>query len=164
LSLIAGLSTALYERVGYEGAKYKGLLTAHYPWELEPRDAVGKADAPELLRRLFRNPLAHALGVDHKTQGWGAKKRVVLWTDKRRTRPSVAREGQRFDQTELESLELSRSRRASARGTLIKKPRRRTLLVQGLYWGTREIVTRLTGDAAVMADTANFPKRWRGAV
>jgi hypothetical protein len=102
--------------------------------------------------------------VDHKTQGWGAKKRVVLWTDKRRTRLSVAREGQRFDETELESLELSRSRRAPARGTLIKKPRRRTLLVQGLYWGAREMVTRLTGDAAVMADTANFLKRWRDAV
>jgi hypothetical protein len=162
LSLIAGISTALYERTGGNGQRYVGVLKTYYPWELEPADAVGKADGPSFLWKLFRNPLSHALGIDTKEKKRGGNKYVVLWTDKRRMRLGISKE--RLAESEIEALERSASRPACARGTILRSPRRRELLVPGLYWGTRVLVTRITADPNVMRDTAKFLKRWRDAV
>src|SRR5437879_2273730 len=42
LLLIGGLSTALYRQDGGDGIRYKDVLKAFYPWDLEPSDGVGR--------------------------------------------------------------------------------------------------------------------------
>jgi hypothetical protein len=153
LSLIAGMSTALYKRTGGNAQRYKGVLS-YYPWELEPADAVGESDGPTVLWSLFRNPLAHALGVDTKEIKRRGVKHIELWTDKSRPRLGISKA--RLAESEIEALETSSTRRASARGTILKTAGGQNLLVPGLYWGTRVLVSRLTADAHLMGDTATF--------
>jgi hypothetical protein len=70
LSIVSGVSVTLYDpaalsQKGVSGKKFKQVLVHHYPWNQEqhlPGARAGAAAADELYR-LFRNPLAHALGV-----------------------------------------------------------------------------------------------------
>lgn len=163
LSLVAGLSTALFRQTGYDGERFREMLENFYPWDVEPAGAVRKrSDGSAILYQLFRNPLAHALGLDTKQVGGGSSKVVVLSTDRRRVRLDVAKG--RLSERKLEQLEGSVTRPKWARGTIIMDRRRRKLLVPGLYWGVREMVRRLTHDRARMADANRFLRRWRNAV
>src|SRR3990170_8589621 len=42
---IGGISTTLYRQGNSDGARFKGLLTHHYPWSLEPSQSVSPAEA-----------------------------------------------------------------------------------------------------------------------
>ncbi len=72
LSLVSGVSTTLFKRdalsqTGNRGKLFKEVLQKHYPWDQEI-DAPGRrsgAEAAADLYDLFRNPLAHTLGVVH---------------------------------------------------------------------------------------------------
>jgi hypothetical protein len=80
LSVVSGVSVTLYEpsklnMQGVSGPLFKGVLEKHYPWD-EERHLPGAqvdADGAKQLYQLFRNPLAHALGVivsPSMTEAW----------------------------------------------------------------------------------------------
>jgi hypothetical protein len=70
LSVVSGASIMLYDpaALGQPGERsrlFNEILTKYYPWDQEPSIAgawVG-TDAAKQLYHVFRNPLAHALGV-----------------------------------------------------------------------------------------------------
>ena len=164
LSVIAGLSTALFKQTGFDGDRFKELLEKYYPWDLEPAEGVRKPEeGSKILYDLFRNPLAHALGLDTKQIGKRSAKRVVLWRDKRRIRLVIGK-GPGLSEARLQKLEQARVRPRDARGTLLRSRRKRVLLVEGLYWGVRELVDRLTHDSVLMKDARKFLRWWRDAV
>src|ERR1051325_7032214 len=105
LSMVGGISTALYRQDGGDGVRYRGLLERFYPWDLEPSDGVGRNEGSRDLYALFRNPLAHALGLDTKTKGTGHGKRVVLWRDEHRPRLGIAKSPEGLSEAEIEEIE-----------------------------------------------------------
>jgi hypothetical protein len=137
LDLISGLSTALYSGPGGSGAHFKGVLDGYYPWEMEPAGGVDAKTGPAALYKIFRNPLVHALGL--------GKDRVA-----------IGKSG--LPEDLIEKLELSATRPTigSAAATIMLCPaeNRMDLLVDGLYWGVRVMIRRLTDDHALMAKVA----------
>jgi hypothetical protein len=137
LDLIGGVSTALYWKGGRSGARFQDVLLKYYPWDMEPTGGLDAATGSKTLYKIFRNPLVHALGL--------GKERIA-----------IARSG--LSERVLGKLELSLTRphAGSARATIIEDPtdNRKHLLVDGLYWGFRRMVRRLTDDHELMADVA----------
>jgi hypothetical protein len=141
LSLISGISMTLYKQRGGSGKLFKELLEIHYPWEQEPSGGVTKQDGPDDLYNLFRNPLAHSLGI----------------LDPRRKRPAALGVGKgTYPEDLIERIEQSATRPADASATIMVAHNSKTLRVEGLYWGIREMVRRLTADAAAMSGAAKF--------
>jgi hypothetical protein len=123
-------------------------LRHYYPWDLEPiagavkNPTTGAAD----LYNLFRNPLAHALGM-----GTTEIKKVIHRKPFQFT-IGIAKDGLSEDLVE----ELERS--ATQPGATIKVSSEggKSLSVSGLYWGVRQMIFRLTNDTARMAAIAKF--------
>ncbi len=137
LDLISGISTALYAGPGGSGARFQTVLRKYYPWEMEPPGGVDGKTGSSALYKIFRNPLVHALGLGNE-------------------RVAIGKSG--LPEDLLENLERSVTRPPSgpAEATIKVYPadNRMDLLVEGLYWGVRCMVLRLTGDLSLMAQVA----------
>jgi hypothetical protein len=137
LDLISGISTALYNGPGGSGAHFKDALVKYYPWDLELSGGADAKKGSTILYNVFRNPLVHALGL--------GKERVA-----------ITKSG--LPEDLLEKLELSMVRLANssyeATIKLYPADNRMDLLVDGLYWGFRRMVSRLTDDHKLMAQVA----------
>jgi hypothetical protein len=132
LSLVRGCSVTLYQQGSQprqSGQFFKGALRAFYPWDSEPPEGASKDRAIELLYHRFRNPLAHAFGIQERKQ-----KGLVLGIGKGTSQ-----------EADIEALEMLTSRPVGL-PTIAIVPGSTTLIVEGLYWGVREMVRRLTTD------------------
>ena len=137
LDLISGISTALYTGQGRSGTDFKAVLKTYYPWDMEPPGGVDAKTGSADLYNIFRNPLVHALGL--------GKDRVAI------VKPTLPEDL-------LEDLESSMKRPAMgfAEATIKVYPadNRKDLLVDGLYWGVRCMVLRLTDEQKLMVQVA----------
>jgi hypothetical protein len=96
------------------------------------------------LYNIFRNPLVHALGL--------GKDRVA-----------IAKSGLPEDLLETLERSVTRPKTGSADATMRVYPaeKRTDLLVDGLYWGVRCMVRRLTDDQALMTKVAlKLPEKY----
>jgi len=108
----------------------------------EPPEGASTDQAIELLYHRFRNPLAHAFGIQEKEQ-----KRLVLGIGKGTSR-----------EADIEALEKLTSRPVGL-PTIAVVPGSKTLIVEGLYWGVREMLRRLTTDENRMKAAEAYLKR-----
>ncbi len=143
LSLVSGLSAFLTENIdtsGNSGSKFKEVLLNYYPWDLQPPVNSTKERSVDHLYEYFRNPLAHSLGLRSKGN-------FLI----------VIAKGNLSEQ-KIEKLEQSTIPQAQAiEYTPItlnnEQIERITLYVEYFYWGVREMLKRLSMDAAQMQKT-----------
>jgi len=140
LSLVSGISALTYPRPWGPGRKFKTLLEQHYPWNSEPPSGTIGPSGARIIYETFRNPLAHALGIEE-----GSK--VVVF--KRLYKPTG--DGHRgYHLREIEAIERSLDRPSSWSATLTEKPAKVVLLLDGFYWGCRRMIEKISADQAAM--------------
>lgn len=151
MNAISGASVVLYEpppNGQQTGRKFKETLENFYPWNLEPRDCVrSAADGAKILYDTFRNPIAHAFGFQNQApQGTISITRVA---------------GNGFTEQELEDIEQAAWRpglRLGGNGTLRLDGATQSLALnaESFYWGSREMLRRLSADANRMRNAAAY--------
>lgn len=143
LSVVSGLSALCYKptgKPGDSGRRFRRILIDHYPWSDEPSLPSTQDDWASELYKTYRNPLAHALGVDAK----GSRVEFL----RIRVRSSERIRG--HSEKELEAIETSVTRPPWS-ATLKKDASRTVLHLEGLYWGVRKLTEAVSGSAARMA-------------
>lgn len=142
LSLISGSSVTLYDpgaltRRGDRTRLFKQILVDYYPWDQERHIAGAQidADAAGKLYRLFRNPLAHTLGViDPQDNPTG--QRIVV-------------EKGSFAEEVIDSDERSTARPTDwVHPTLRQEGTDLTLWVRSFYWGVRSMIENVAAARA----------------
>jgi len=145
LALVSGVSTLVYSTETSSKKRFLKLMTTHYPWE----PGASAAQDAEDLYFLFRNPLAHALGLPTDDTKAGVK----------RSAPSgslgVMKTG--LPEDLIEQFERSPARPSIAQSTIQRNAEGgRSLSVEGLYWGVRVMIQKLTADPTAMASAEKF--------
>jgi hypothetical protein len=146
LSLVSGVSALVYPRSWNPGDKFKTLLEQHYPWTEEPSTGTVGSSAASIIYKTFRNPLAHALGIE------GGSKLVVF---KRRFKPAGASK-RGYYLRELAMIEKSPARPSGWSATLTESPTKIVLLLDGFYWGCHRMVESVSRDTAAMQRAEGF--------
>ena len=147
LSVVSGLSALCYKPTrapGDSGHRFRQVLLDHYPWSEEPSSPSTRDHWAAELYNTYRNPLAHALGVDKKGN------RVEFL----RTRVRSHGRLRGHSEKELEGMETS-TRRPPWSATLKKDASRTILHLEGFYWGVRKLTE------AVSASTVTYGHRGR---
>jgi hypothetical protein len=143
---IGGLSTTLYRQGSSDGERFKGLLTHHYPWNLEPHQNVSPAEAARVVYEIIRNPLTHDLGLDLRGKSKGVKVKLKR----------LQRAGGRGGMPENWVEKLERGPRPIMSPAVTVRSDASVLLVEALYWGLRRMVEGMTRDATLMARAEAF--------
>ena len=121
LAIISGCSVTLYEpnpRRGQAGRVFRETLQSYCPWEMEPADSVGRDEGTENLYLVFRNPLAHAFGIQ----------------DSRQPRRLAIRIGKgTYPEDMIEAMERSPARPRDSATVRVSPGQSKTLVVEGLY-------------------------------
>jgi len=146
MNVISGVSVVLYEPPPNRqatGRKFLETARGFCPWNTEPVGAINNPDeGAQILYDSFRNPMAHAFGFQEPEPPGPL---------------SVTRfPGPGLAEADLETIETSIGRpNQMLRGapTLMRDPvtQALNLNVESFYWGVRELLRRLTADAARMA-------------
>ena len=144
---IGGIATTLYRRGDTDSERFRGLLTDHYPWNLEPKQYVAPAEAARIIYQVFRNPLTHDLGLDLHGKSSGVKVKV-----KRLQRPN---QKGGLPERWIEKLEAGRVRPGMSSAVTVRADAK-VLLVEALYWGLRHMVEDMTRDTQLMATAEAF--------
>jgi len=120
LTLISGISTVLYKQTGDAGERFIESLVNYYPWQYEPEppQGVGAQEGAHLLYDLFRNPLAHALGVS--TERCGSGRDTVIRLQSRNNPLDLNIVKGALSEEQIENLELSPTRPNYAQATIIR--------------------------------------------
>ena len=150
LSVISGVSVTVYDpsaltRRGGRGKLFREVLEKHYPWD-EERHLPGArldADAATELYDLFRNPLAHTLGVvDPQDNPTG--RRVII---KKGSIPEAA-----IVATELATIRPS----DWTDPTLQEDGNELILWVRSFYWGVRQMICDVASARATTAEPGSL--------
>jgi hypothetical protein len=146
MNVISGGSVVLYEPPATRkeaGRKFRETAREFYPWDTEPVGAINNPEeGANILYDSYRNPMAHALGFQQPEPPGPL---------------SITRfPGPGRGEDDLERIETSIERPTEVlRGasTLMRDPTTQALSlnVESFYWGVRELLRRLTADAARMA-------------
>ncbi len=144
---IGGLSTTLYRHGNTDGERFKGLLTQHYPWSLEPRQDVPAAEAARVIYEVIRNPLTHDLGLDLHGKSKGIKVKI------KRIQRANSKGG--LPERWIEQLERGPLRPKMSPAVTVRRDAN-VLLVEALYWGLRRMVESMTRDPALIARAEVF--------
>jgi hypothetical protein len=111
---------------------------------------VSSVDAAKLIYSVFRNPLAHNLGVHVRRHST-----TPLVKIKRITRPNGA-----GGPTERMVERLERAPRPNMSATVVVRPGDATVLfVEPLYWGIRIMLSRLLSDHLRMTKAETYLAR-----
>jgi hypothetical protein len=145
MNFISGVSVTLFEPPAdgqNTGRKFRDLATALYPWDSEPAGAINNPqEGAVILYKTFRNPLAHALGLQDPEPAGPV---------------SITRfPGEGMSEENLKLMETSIQRPAAILGDAPTLRRVATthaieLNAESFYWGVRELARRLTADSARM--------------
>ena len=150
MSVIGGVSTTLYKQNGHVGTRFIGVLEDYFPWELEPKGILPKNDAAKTIYNIFRNPLTHDLGLDVKQHSKGLAVKV-----KRLKTASQGGKDRGLTERQIELLEAGNTRPKMS-ATVTATAQKKVLLVEGLYWGVRIMIERLTADNKRVSAADNF--------
>ena len=151
LSVVSGLSALCYKstrKPGDSGNRFRKILVDHYPWSEEPSLPSTRDDWASELYKTYRNPLAHALGVDEKGN------RVEFLRIRVRSHGRLRGHSEK----ELEAMESSATR-PSWSATLKKDASRTILHLEGFYWGVRKLTEILSGSATHMAIADDYLRK-----
>lgn len=148
LSLVSGCSVTLYDpnalsRRRDRGSLFKSILVDHYPWDEERHIAGAQLDggAAEQLYQLFRNPLAHALGIIDPRDNPAARKVII--------------EKGAIPEADIELTERSAKRPLDwTDPTLREEGADLVLWVRSLYWGVRRMIESVAAARALSKGTS----------
>ncbi len=143
MAVIGGVSTTLYEQSGQVGTRFKGVIVDYFPWDLEP-NIVSPTDGADAIYEVFRNPLTHDLGLDVKKKSSGLKVKF-----KRITTVTNGGADRGLTEEMIETLEASPIR-PNIQATVTLVAHKKVLLIEGMYWGVRRMIEKLTTDAKRM--------------
>jgi hypothetical protein len=153
MNIVSGISATLYEpgnQARQAGSKFRGVLRDFYPWDLEPADQATVSEAAaKVIYKIFRNPMAHALGFQ---EPGGGKAQIFI-----RRMPKGGEFG--LGDYVLGLIERSLERPNDELWnvpTLHHDPPRTSLFVEPFYWGVREMIRRLTHDTVRMEKAEAF--------
>lgn len=144
LAFVSGFAAMLtkdMDTTGQSGKLFKQILKDYYPWNVQPPFNNGDLDKTiDHLYELFRNPLSHSLGL--------RKKGNFLVT--------IAKESG-MSESNIERLEQQSSPPTQAmeyspieiNGEMIEQV---ILYIGPMYWGVRQMLTRMTTDIHLMKD------------
>lgn len=153
LNVVSGASTVLYKQVGSERTRFVGLLREFYPWELEGDGGMTANAVAHVLYDVFRNPLVHSLGVETKKAGSRDELRIEpVPSDGKAV--GIGKGGHPEDL--IEELDRATDRPYWAAQTIRLDGTTKTLLVEGLYFGIRLMLSRLSEDSECMARANAF--------
>ncbi len=147
MTVIGGISTTLYRKGSNDGERFKGLLTDHYRWDLEPTHDVTPTEGARVLYEVFRNPLTHDLGLDLRGKSNGLKVKI-----KRLQRPN---QKGGLPEKWIEKLEKHPARPTMSSVITIRADAQ-VLLVEALYWGLRQMLMTMTRDKQLMERAERF--------
>jgi hypothetical protein len=150
MGAISGVSTTLYMpsmHSGQSGLRFKNLLVEYYPWDLESSQSVAPKQAAEVLYAVFRNPLAHDLGLGLQKKATTRKVLIKRLTTKNGIHG--------LPEETIEEIE-STNKRFGMSATLTVRDDATVLLVEALYWGVRVMLEQLTKDAGRMQNAEVF--------
>lgn len=147
LTAVGGISTTLYRKGNNDGERFKGLLTDHYPWNLEPAQNVTASEGARVIYEVFRNPLTHDLGLDLHNKSKGSKVKIKR----------MQRQNKNGGLTEkwIENLESSPIRPNISSAVTVRTGVY-VLLVEALYWGLRRTVESMTYNPQLMKNAETF--------
>ena len=149
MASIAGASTTLYSSTGSNGSRFRDILVDYYPFSLEPPGTVTGTDAARTLWTVFRNPLAHDLGLDVEKRKKAPKTKVLRLVTK-------AQSGTRgLTEKMIEMLEDS-STRPTQKPTIAHRSDATVLSVDILYWGVRCTIEALLADNQRVQEAEQF--------
>jgi len=146
LSVIAGISTTLYESEGGNGERFQGALLRYYPFHLEPADAPARELIADTLWSVFRNALAHDLGFDVRKHAKTPETKVM-----RNTTRTLSRDQCGLTEEQIAALEDS-AKRPQDTATVQIRPDATVLSIEALYWGVRCMVEAILADAKRVQD------------
>jgi hypothetical protein len=157
MATISGISTTMYDHNGDPGVLFKGLVESYFPWNKE-RLSVSTEAAAGIIYDVFRNPLAHAVGLSMDLRD---NNRYLVQSDSVEKVKRRLTEERTTGHTEewLETLERSADR-PELGPTLVVEPKRKVLLIEGLYWCVRRMIYNLASDEERMANAAQFLKTY----
>ena len=146
-SVIAASSRFLYPRKFGDGKAFKKLLSDRFPWDFEPSVGLRGEEAAEVLYKVFRNSLVHSAGLAIEQRGQGGNKTYVIKPPT--LQPKVKKYNGLSDKT-LRGYESSLERPGFS-ATLIRRESEQVMvvLVEGLYWGVRRMITDLVDDPEI---------------
>jgi hypothetical protein len=155
MAVVSGISTTLFEPEvkDQRGRLFQDVLIDFFPWDAEPEDILPREIVAKILYQEFRNPLTHSLG--YSTQRYRVSEDDIQYKVKRLASSDKQRGP---DATWIEHLERS-TERPKMSATLVVREDAKVLLVEGLYWGIRRLVERLTSDDERMKRVDNYLSR-----
>ena len=144
---IAQVLAAAVSHAGGSGVRFKGLLEDYYPWLLESGNVVLPQVGANVIYSVIRNPLTDDLGLDleNKRQGQKIKLKRLVTDNERKGLP------EKF----IEQLETP-NRPSPMSPTVTVGSRETVVLVEGFYWGVRQMVERLSRDMSRMQAAETF--------
>lgn len=148
MCVISGVSVLLYDNRLESGESFKGLIENYFPWDEEPGPKRAKKTSSGILYDVFRSPLTHNVGIAMNRRNgiyYPVEKSYVVKLE--RFMPKGSNTG--HPEEWVEQLERS-PHRPRIGATLTMEPHKRVLHVEGLYWGTRRMIEKLTSDPARM--------------
>lgn len=157
MATISGISTTIYDHKGDPGELFRGVVEQCFPWDQEQISVSQKA-AGAIIYNVFRNPLAHAAGL---SMDWRDNNRYLIQSSSVEKVKRRLMENQEEGHSEewLESLERSVERPAMG-PTLLVEPKRKELLIEGLYWCARRMIQILASDQQRMVRAERFLKAY----
>lgn len=149
LGVIAGVSTTLYSQTGSKGDCFRKVLVNYYPFPLEPGNTISPEDAARTLWSVFRNPLAHDLGVDLEKKAKTPAVKIMRILTNNKTRDLPEKSVEALEQAFLRPALLNKP-------TLVIRSDATVLFVEPFYWGVRRMLEDLMADTKRIQAAENF--------
>jgi hypothetical protein len=146
MAVIGGISTICYPSHGRDsGMRFQRTVIDHYPWSCEPTVDIDRPSWAATLYYRYRNPFAHALGIDDEQRS--IKSTRIPYRSSKRLRG--------YSEAELTRLESS-VERPDWPETLRFNSLRILLHTEGLYWGTRRLIESASSNGNCMIAAHKF--------
>ena len=154
---ISGVSTTLYDHAGKSGDLFKCLVRDYFPWEEEACTQPPEA-AATILYDVFRNPLAHDTGLSVESKNdcrYLVQSKIEDKVERRLTENKTIGHSEKW----IENLEGSVTRPKMG-PTLLVKDGKKVLLIEGLYWCSRKMISNLAHDKDRMTRAERYLKHY----
>ena len=149
MCVISGASTLLYDNTLESGDAFKGVVEDFFPWDEEPGAKRPRKASAGILYDVFRNPLIHNAGLSMvRRHGVYYPVRKKYQVKVKRLLPKGSDSG--HAEAWIEALERSPSLPTMG-ATLTTASDRKVLHLEGLYWGTRKMLEKLSANPERMA-------------
>jgi hypothetical protein len=146
MAVFGGISTICYPNSGRNsGVRFRRIIVEHFPWDSEPVVDIDRTLWAAALYSRYRNPFAHALGIDDG--------QLAIKSTRVPHRASKTVRG--YSESELTRIESS-IRRPDWPETLRFNSQRVLLHIEALYWCSRRLIESISSDGHCMLTAHSY--------